>query len=60
MSRMETVRIVVIGASGTIGKAVVKSFPERHEVLQVRHSKGDYRVDIASKESVKKLFEMHW
>ena len=50
-------RIVVIGASGTIGKAVVKSLSERHEVLQVTHSKGDYRVDIANKESVKRLFE---
>ncbi len=51
-------RIVVIGATGTIGKAVAKSLSERHEVLQVARSKGDYQVDIASKESVKRLFEM--
>lgn len=55
---METMRIVVIGASGTIGRAVVKSLSERHEVLQVTRSKGDYRVDIASKESMERLFEM--
>src|SRR5208283_4248720 len=58
ISRMETMRIVVIGATGTIGKAVVKSLSERHEVLQVARSNGDYQVDIASKESVKRLFEM--
>jgi NAD(P)-dependent dehydrogenase (short-subunit alcohol dehydrogenase family) len=51
-------RVVVIGSSGTIGKAVVGAFSQRHEVLQVTHSSGDYRVDIASKESVKRLFEM--
>ena len=51
-------RVVVIGASGTIGKSVVKALSKRHEVLQVRRSSGDYRVDIASKESVKRLYEI--
>jgi len=51
-------RVVIIGATGTIGKAVVQALSERHEVLQVAHASGDYRVDIASKESVKKLFEL--
>jgi NAD(P)-dependent dehydrogenase (short-subunit alcohol dehydrogenase family) len=51
-------RVVIIGATGTIGKAVVKALCDRHEVLQVAHARGDYRVDIADKESVKRLFEM--
>ena len=40
-------RVVVIGATGTIGKAVVKQLAGRHEVVSVGHNSGDYRVDIA-------------
>jgi NAD(P)-dependent dehydrogenase (short-subunit alcohol dehydrogenase family) len=51
-------RVVIIGATGTIGKAVTKALSGRHEVLQVARVHGDYQVDIASKESVKRLFEV--
>jgi NAD(P)-dependent dehydrogenase (short-subunit alcohol dehydrogenase family) len=50
-------RVVVIGATGTIGKAVVKQLSGRHEVVRVGHNRGDYRVDIASTDSIKKLFD---
>jgi NAD(P)-dependent dehydrogenase (short-subunit alcohol dehydrogenase family) len=50
-------RVVVIGATGTIGKAVVKQLAGRHEVVSVGHNSGDYRVDIASTESIKSLFD---
>ena len=49
-------RIVVIGATGTIGKAVVTALAERHEVVPVAHSKGELRVDLAEPESVRGLF----
>jgi NAD(P)-dependent dehydrogenase (short-subunit alcohol dehydrogenase family) len=51
-------RVVIIGATGTIGKAVVEALSGRHEVLQVAHARGDYQVDIANKESVKRLLEV--
>lgn len=50
-------RVIVIGASGTIGKAVVEALEGRHEVIQVGHSSGDYRVDMASQASIAELFE---
>jgi NAD(P)-dependent dehydrogenase (short-subunit alcohol dehydrogenase family) len=49
-------RIVVIGATGTIGKAVVEALGGRHEVVQVANSKGELRVDLAAPDSVRALF----
>jgi NAD(P)-dependent dehydrogenase (short-subunit alcohol dehydrogenase family) len=50
-------KIVIIGASGTIGQAVVRALSARHQIVPVTHSHGDYRVDMASRESVQQLFE---
>jgi NAD(P)-dependent dehydrogenase (short-subunit alcohol dehydrogenase family) len=45
-------KIVVIGATGTIGSAVVKLLRQRHQVIAVSRSGGDYRVDITNKASI--------
>ena len=45
-------KIVVIGATGTIGGAVVKLFSQRHQVIAVSRSRGDYRADITNKASI--------
>lgn len=50
-------KIVVIGATGTIGKAVVQALSPRHQVIPVARSSGEYQVDITSKASIQKLFE---
>jgi NAD(P)-dependent dehydrogenase (short-subunit alcohol dehydrogenase family) len=50
-------RIIVIGATGTIGKAVVEALAGRHEVIRVGHRGGDYQVDMASRESIEQLFQ---
>jgi len=49
-------KIIVIGATGTIGSAVVGALAKRHEVVRVGNKKGDHRVDLASPDSLKKLF----
>jgi len=49
-------KIILIGASGTIGKAVVAELRQRHEVMQVGRYHGDYQVDIADCASIKALF----
>ncbi len=49
-------KIVVIGATGTIGKAVADALASRHEVVRVsRH--GPVKADIEDAGSLRKLFE---
>jgi NAD(P)-dependent dehydrogenase (short-subunit alcohol dehydrogenase family) len=49
-------KIIVIGATGTIGRAVADGLSGRHEVMKVGNRRGDYQVDLASQESIKKLY----
>ncbi|MDH2421892.1 short chain dehydrogenase [Cobetia amphilecti] len=48
-------KIVVIGATGTIGKAVSSALQE-HEVIQVGLNNGDYQMNLESPESIRDLF----
>jgi len=50
-------RIIVIGATGTIGKAVAEALRGKHDVVQVGHESGDYQVDLADKGSIERLYE---
>ncbi len=49
-------RVIVIGGTGTIGAAVVKALSARHEVVTVGHQKGVFQVDLASSDSITRLF----
>jgi NAD(P)-dependent dehydrogenase (short-subunit alcohol dehydrogenase family) len=49
-------RIVVVGATGTIGSAVVAALSAQHDVVSVGHTSGAIRVDLASIESIIQLF----
>jgi NAD(P)-dependent dehydrogenase (short-subunit alcohol dehydrogenase family) len=47
---------MVIGASGTIGKAVVEELGQRHEIVAVGSRSGEYQADIADIVQVRALF----
>jgi NAD(P)-dependent dehydrogenase (short-subunit alcohol dehydrogenase family) len=49
------VKIILIGASGTIGRAIDAAFRDRHEVLRASRS-GDLQVDIADPVSIERLY----
>ncbi|THJ21810.1 MAG: short chain dehydrogenase [Nitrospira sp. CG24D] len=49
-------RVVVVGATGTIGSAVVAALSAHHDVVSVGHTSGAIRVDLASIESIIQLF----
>ena len=49
-------RILIIGASGTIGTALTKELFGRHEIIKANRSSGDLIVDIGCPESVRELF----
>ncbi|MBY0241711.1 MAG: short chain dehydrogenase, partial [Burkholderiaceae bacterium] len=50
-------KVIVIGATGTIGKAVVEQLGQRHEVITVGSNSGQYQADIADIGQVRALFE---
>ena len=50
-------KVIVIGAMGTIGSAIVQVIGHRHEVIPVSYSKSVINVDIADTTSISKMFE---
>jgi NAD(P)-dependent dehydrogenase (short-subunit alcohol dehydrogenase family) len=50
-------RILVIGASGTIGKRLTPVLARQHEIITAGRNSGEVRVDISSEQSIKGLFE---
>lgn len=50
-------KIIVVGGSGTIGKAVVSALSKKHTVVTVGHSKGDVCVDITDAESIHAMYQ---
>lgn len=44
-------KIIVIGASGTVGRAVAEELSRQHEVIRVGRTHGDEQVDITSQHS---------
>ncbi len=49
-------KLLLIGATGTIGRAVAEALASRHEVVAVSRNSTPLRVDISSPESVRALF----
>ncbi len=50
-------KIIVIGANGTIGKAVVEQLGQRHDIVTAGRNSGQYQVRIEDSASVAALFE---
>ncbi|MFQ1792064.1 short chain dehydrogenase [Aeromonas veronii] len=49
-------KIVIVGASGTVGSAVSELLAKDHQVIRVGHSCGDATVDMRDPASIKALF----
>ncbi len=49
-------KIVLIGASGTIGQAIASELQERHQIIRVGRSSGELQVDIRDPASIRRLF----
>lgn len=50
-------KVVVVGGTGTIGKAVVSELKKNHEVIVVGHKNGDVLVDITNLDSIEKMYQ---
>lgn len=49
-------RVIVIGATGTIGQAVAEALAGRHDVVRAGRTSGEHRVDATSRESIDRFF----
>lgn len=49
-------KIIIVGATGTIGKNIVKALEDKHEVIKAGSKSGDLQVDITKLESIKDFF----
>jgi NAD(P)-dependent dehydrogenase (short-subunit alcohol dehydrogenase family) len=49
-------RIIVVGATGTIGSPLAAALAERHEVVRVGNRSGDFQLDATDPGSVERLF----
>ena len=50
-------KIIIIGATGTIGQAVSNLLMKENQIVRVGNSKGDYTVDLNYNTSIEKLFK---
>jgi NAD(P)-dependent dehydrogenase (short-subunit alcohol dehydrogenase family) len=50
-------KIILIGASGTIGSRIYETLSKKHEVVRASRSGGDVEVDIASAESIEQMYK---
>src|SRR5579863_1134099 len=51
-------KVLVIGATGAVGKAVVAELAERHEVVRAGREHGENRVDITLDDSVEAMLKV--
>lgn len=52
-------KVLLIGATGTIGKAITAELASDCNVIKVGSSSGDVHVDIADSESIAALYKQH-
>lgn len=50
-------KIIIVGATGTMGKHLVSALENEHEVIKVSSEGGDIQADITSTESIEKMFQ---
>lgn len=50
-------KIIIVGATGTIGKHVVDMLRAEHKLVTVGSKSGDVKADIGSADAIKKMFE---
>ena len=50
-------KILLIGASGTVGSAIARELSQRHEIVRAGRNSGEEHVDISDSASIRKLFE---
>ena len=50
-------RILIIGANGTLGQAAVAALKGRHDIVTAGRSQGDVKVDLLDRQSIVRMYK---
>ncbi|WP_286965707.1 short chain dehydrogenase [Flavobacterium sp. UBA4854] len=50
-------KILLIGATGEIGKILHPALAKNHEIISAGRNSGDFKIDLSDSKSIEKLFE---
>lgn len=50
-------KIIIVGGTGTIGKAIADELAPRHTIISVGNKSGDFQVDIGDVKSIERLYQ---
>ena len=50
-------RILIVGANGTVGRTAVAALSPRHEIIKAGRSSGDVTVDLTRPESIRAMYD---
>ena len=50
-------KIIIVGATGTMGTYLTSAFENEHEIIRAASEGGDFQVDITSPEAIEKFFQ---
>ncbi|MBC8051904.1 MAG: short chain dehydrogenase [Sphingobacteriaceae bacterium] len=50
-------KIIIVGASGTMGKHLTSAFEKEHEIIKAGSKSGDIQVDITSTNSIENMYK---
>ena len=50
-------KIIIVGASGAVGKAAMEALSPRHEVIAVGRTSGDVQADLEDVESIRRMYQ---
>jgi NAD(P)-dependent dehydrogenase (short-subunit alcohol dehydrogenase family) len=50
-------KIIIVGATGAVGKTAVKALSGRHEVIRVGRTSGDVQMDIEDIDSIREMYQ---
>jgi len=52
-----SMRVLIVGASGTIGRAVVAELGQRHDIVTAGRNSGDVRIDITDVDTIRAAYK---
>jgi NAD(P)-dependent dehydrogenase (short-subunit alcohol dehydrogenase family) len=50
-------KVIIVGANGTVGKTAVDALSDRHEIIKVGRSSGDVQADLEDIDSIRAMYK---